>query len=316
MAVRVTVLLNAKAGNADDEHAVREALAGTSLEATVVPCEAAQLTAAARRAAREGVDAVIAAGGDGTVNAVASGLVGTDTPLSVLPLGTLNHFAKDIGMPIELAAAARAIAGGRRCAIDVGEVNGQMFLNNSSIGLYPEMVMTRDTDVRRRVQHKWVAAFIAAIRTLRRFPLLSVRVHMPDRVLMAETPFVFIGNNEYSTNVWTLGKRECLDRGCLSLYMVRCRGRLHMFWLLMRAILQRLDRVRDFENALVSEVTVSLRHRRLDVAFDGEVRRMSSPLHYRVRRGALQVVVPAAEATKRPAEPSPVEEVALRAARR
>jgi diacylglycerol kinase family enzyme len=236
---------------------------------------------------------VVAAGGDGTVSTVAGALIDGVVPVAVLPLGTLNHFARDIGMPLDLAEAARAIAAGPVARVDVGEVNGRTFINNSSIGLYPEIVLTRDAVRRQTGKRKWVAMLHALWRVLRRFPLLRVRLDTPDRRLDARSPLVFVGNNEYLVEATALGKRERLDGGRLSVYVMRCRGRFQLLWLMLRTIFQRPERVPDCENDSVREAWVTLRrpHRSVKVALDGEVVRMGSPLHYQIRTAALPVVV-------------------------
>ncbi|MBA3541196.1 MAG: NAD(+)/NADH kinase [Deltaproteobacteria bacterium] len=294
--------MNAGAGSigeaACEERAqhIRDAFTAAGVEATIYQTKPKDLVATARRAAESGVDAVVAAGGDGTVSAVAGALVGGEIPLAVLPLGTLNHFARDIGMPDDLGLAAQAIAARQLKRVDVGEVNSRVFINNSSVGLYPETVMSRDADQKRNGHGKWTAMLLAIGRVLRRFPLLAVRIALPDRSVVAATPMVFIGNNPYTINVLSLGKRERLDSGHLSLYMMRCKGRLQMFWLMVRAILQRLEAVRDFEAETATDVIVTLRRRVLNVAVDGEVESMTSPLRYRIRAGALPVLVPPAAA--------------------
>src|SRR3954447_6264864 len=150
--MRVLVLLNAAAAGADEAaparrvDEVRAAFAPTGVEAEVRAVPADRLTATPPEAASAPggkVAGVVAAGGDGTVSAVASALAGTDRVMGVLPAGTLNHFAKDLRLPLTLADAARVIAAARTTGVDVGEVNGRCFVNNSSIGLYPHVVVKR-----------------------------------------------------------------------------------------------------------------------------------------------------------------------------
>jgi diacylglycerol kinase family enzyme len=299
--MRVAVVLNTGAGSSDPARCkelaerIQAAFTALSVDAEVHACKGVELAPTARRLAASGVDAVVAAGGDGTVSTVACALVGGEVPVAVLPLGTLNHFARDLGMPLDLDAAVAAIASGGRARLDVGEVNGRCFVNNASIGLYPEMVMQREQQRRQVGRGKWLAMVLASLRVLRRFPLLRVRVETAAGVLESTTPFVFIGNNDYETSALSLGRRARLDRGQLSLYMIHCRGRFHMFWLMVRALMQRLEALRDFEYQRVDQVTVRLsRHRPLEVSFDGEVARMQSPLRFRIRAGALPVVLPPA----------------------
>jgi diacylglycerol kinase family enzyme len=155
--------------------------------------------------------------------------------------------------------------------------------------------MSRDLERKQTGRGKWTAMAIAAARVLKRFPLLAACIVMPERSVVCSTPMIFVGNNQYTVNVLQLGQRERLDRGQLSLYMMRCKGRLYMFWLMVRALLGRLDAVRDFEAETTNEVVVRLRHKKLRVAIDGEVAQMRSPLHYRIRPRALPVIVPAME---------------------
>lgn len=300
--MKALILMNAGAGSIggdqvdERQREVREACAAAGIDAEIQVCEPARLRDLAREAARRPFDVVIAAGGDGTVSAVASGLAGTEMPLGVLPLGTLNHFARDIHMPDDLTDAAKAIASSAVTPIDVAEVNGRTFINNSSIGLYPEIVVSREHQQKTAQRRKYVAMAIAAWRVLKRFPLLAVRLVTPERTLASKTPFVFVGNNPYVINVLELGKRERLDCGKLSIYMVRCNGRLKMFWLMVRAILQRLDAVKDFEVEEVCETWIDVPRRVLKVAVDGEVVTMTSPLHYKIRPGGLRVRMPVVEA--------------------
>lgn len=273
----------------------REILAGCQergIDATTHLCEGKRLTAKARELAASGVDAVIAAGGDGTVSAVAAGIAGTEVALGVVPLGTLNHFSKDLGIT-DIASALDTIAAGNIERIDVGEVNGRVFVNNSSIGLYPEMVVQRDEERRRNGRGKWTAMARAAFRILMRFPLLHVAIALAGRVMATHTPFVFVGNNEYETDVRALGTRRRLDRGTLAVYTIRTKRRLHMFWVMLRAVFRRTE-PDDFEAHAVPQADIVTGKRTLKVALDGEVVRMKPPLQYRSRPGALRVLAPVA----------------------
>lgn len=297
--MKVAILVNAHAGSigaenfAEKRAAIEAAVADAGLEATITPCEPDALEETARRAAASGIHAVVAAGGDGTISAVAAGLVGGTTPLAVLPLGTLNHFAKDLGMPLELPAAASAIAGGDVRNVDVAELDGRVFLNNSSIGLYPEVVLDRESSRRAHGYTKWRALVIAAARVLRRFPLLRVLIRTDAGSIVAKTPFVFVGNNSYQLDVRALGSRQHLDHGELSLYTVRSASRVRTLWLLLRAMVSRLD-VKDFEHHRVREAVIRTGKHHIAVAIDGEVVRLTPPLHYRIRPRALPVIVPPA----------------------
>ena len=251
-----------------------------------------QTTELAARVVAEGERTVVAAGGDGTIGAVAEGIAGTEAALGVIPLGTLNHFAKDLGIPVDMDAAVRTIAAGHAIRVDAGEVNGRIFVNNSSIGLYPSVVVKRRRHQKRGVG-KWVALAWAALAVLRRFPFLSVKLTADGRTVAGSTPFVFIGNNEYEVEGLNLGRRRWLDSGRLWLYMAPHRPtRRAAARLLLRALMGRVRQDRDFFATTASEIQVETRLSMLAVALDGEVALMRTPLHYRTRPGALRVIVP------------------------
>lgn len=252
----------------------------------------AQIAEAARSAREHGASVIVAGGGDGTVNAVASELVGSVVALGVLPLGTLNHFARDAGIPLELEQAVALVARGHTVKVDVGEVNCHIFLNNSSLGLYPAIVHEREKQQRRFGRSKWAAALWATLAALRRFSFLHVHLTTGSREFACRTPFVFIGNNEYRMEGLSIGGRTSLDQGKLSLYIAHDPGRLSLLRFAFRALFGRLAQARDFDVLLVENMTIETRRRHLRVATDGEVRTMEAPLSYRVRHDALTIIAP------------------------
>lgn len=263
------------------------------LQAQVMQVEGGEhLLAAVDDAVRQGARLVIAGGGDGTVSAAASRLVDTEVALGVLPLGTLNHFAKDLGMPLELDAAIDVVAHGREVRVDVGEVNGHVFINNSSLGLYPDIVLDRERQRRRLGRGKWTALAAAAAHALRRYPVLSVRIGVNGEQLERRSAFVFIGNNEYKMEGFEIGERARLSGGELSLYVTQRTGRFGLLRLALRALTGRLRQASDFDMLTASELVVRTPQRQLRVATDGEVRLLQIPLNYRIRPGALRVRVP------------------------
>jgi diacylglycerol kinase family enzyme len=250
------------------------------------------MVAAARKALAGRVDVVVAGGGDGTINAIASVVAGSGVDFGVLPLGTLNHFAKDLGVPLVLDEAVRNVAEGQRLKVDVGRVNERIFLNNSSLGLYPDIVRDRARQQVRLGRGKWPAAAWATIAALRRYPFLSVTLSVDGRQLSRSTPFVFIGNNEYTMQGLAIGARERLDGGLLSLYVAQRPGRMGLLRFAVRALCGRLAQERDFDVILAQGFEIATRHRHLRVATDGEVTIMATPLQYRIEAAALTVIVP------------------------
>ena len=245
----------------------------------------------AKRALAEGARSVIAGGGDGTINAVASVLAGSAVRLGVLPLGTLNHFAKDLKIPLDLDEAVANALNGVTRKVDVGEVNGRIFLNNSSLGIYPDIVRDREHQQRHLGRGKWPAFGRAVFAAARRFPFLNVRLKINGEEHLRRTPFVFIGNNEYLQGL-TMGTRERLDSGKLCLYMAQKPTRLGMLRYAIHALFGRLAQARDFDVLSAPELVIEPRRHHLRVATDGEVTVMQPPLCYRSRASALNVVVP------------------------
>jgi diacylglycerol kinase family enzyme len=248
-----------------------------------------------RDAVASNADIVVLGGGDGTLSSGALAMVGGAKPLGVLPLGTLNHFAKDAGIPVDLDAAVETIRAGHVMDVDVGEVNGRIFLNNSSIGLYPIAVEEREELRHRTGGGKWPAMLRASADVFRRFPLLEVTLPMAGRPIRLATPFVFVGNNRYEMSLLTLGTRSSLQGGELSVYIPRNGGRLGLLQLALRALLGRLDQERDFHSTAVSSIEIRTRRRSLCVSLDGEVAQMTSPIRFLIRPRALRVLAPPAK---------------------
>jgi diacylglycerol kinase family enzyme len=296
MAEPVPVIVNATAGNGsnpDWADGLEDKFAAAGLEATIhLMQQGADIEPAVKAAVKRGARIVVAGGGDGTVSAVASCLAGTGVTLGVLPMGTLNHFAKDLRIPLEQEGAIGVIAGGRQQEVDVGEVNGRIFINNSSLGLYPDIVRDREQRQRRLGHGKWRALLEASIAAARRYPVLTVQIEVEGKTLTRRTPFVFIGNNQYKMEGFEIGERAAMDGGELSLYLTHRMGRFGLLRLAVMALLHKLDQASDFDMLTAQGFLVKTPHRRLRVATDGEVTAMEPPLRYRLRPAALRVFVP------------------------
>jgi diacylglycerol kinase family enzyme len=295
MANPVPVIINASSGSrydgafaADLERRFKSA--GVEVAVTIV--DPADVVAEVRRAIGSKPHIIVVGGGDGTLSGAASALLGTETALGILPLGTLNHFAKDLHIPLDLDGAIQTISGGQTAKIDLGAVNDRLFLNNSSLGLYPKVVAGRDALRQRLGRRKLPALIWAGIAVFRRYPFVSVRIEIDGTELIRRTPFVFVGNNRYEMEGFRIGERLRLDEGVLSLYVANRTGRLGLVRMAMRALVKRLERSEDFDTATAKNFQVETQHDRLHVANDGELCYLRSPLRYRVVSAALSVVVP------------------------
>jgi diacylglycerol kinase family enzyme len=293
--IDVAVILNPASGPAGRDatpERIVELFAGLGRMATIFAAGPGRTVAdQARAAVKAGCRVAVAAGGDGTVNAVATAILDKDIPLGVLPTGTLNHFAKDLGLPLELADAVRIVAQGAVRRVDVGQVSGRVFLNNSSIGVYPRVV-----ELRRRWEAtgvgKWVTALWASLVVLRRRPFMGVRIRTADDTVVRLTPFVFVGNNEYRMVGLQAATRESLTGGQLALYVMHASRRRSLLALAGQVFWRGVERVRELELFLVPEATVETRRHRLQVSLDGEVTVLASPLEYRILPQALPVMGP------------------------
>ncbi len=255
-------------------------------------------------AVADGCEVLVAGGGDGTINTAASVLVDGNVPLGVLPLGTLNHFAKDLGIPLELEDAARVVLERTECRVDVGEVNGRVFVNNSSLGVYPAIVRLRER-YQATGRGKWVAALWASLVVLRRNPFLAVRIIVDGQSTVRRTPFVFIGNNEYRMAGLNAASREKLVGKHIAVYLLNADRRVGLLRLAWQVLTKGVDEVKELDLLTVEEATIETRRSRLQVALDGEVVILASPLEYRVRPAALRVCVPAGSSACDPLAPSP-----------
>jgi len=294
--LKVRVIVNRGGGSFNERTAgeLEGLFSAAGVEAEVRLVESGRLNDEfAEAAATPGVDAVVAAGGDGTISCAAGALAGCDRPLGVLSFGTLNHFARDAGLPADMKDAVAAIAGRRTRMVDVAEVNGRVFINNSAVGLYPLMVREREAQQRRLGRSKRLAMLIASLRALYRFSRRRLTIRMAGRQAPIETPLLFVGNNHYDTKLFALGRREAIDRGELCLYAPLARSRFHLVALSLRSLLGGLDQVRDFINLDgIEAVEVHSSRKLLAVSTDGETWSLETPLRYRIRPGALRLLVP------------------------
>lgn len=294
------VIINRRAGVSENKEITRslqELFTAGGVKAEIsIAHSAKEIDELALTAACGESQVIVAGGGDGTINAVASAIIkgGNHKILGVLPLGTLNHFAQDLKIPLAIEDAVRVILAGHASNIDVGEVNSRIFLNNSSLGLYPTIV--RERIKQQSLGHgKWPAFVWAALSVFRRYPFLDVRLIVAGKTIISRAPFVFVGNNAYAMEGFQIGRRERLDAGQLSLYMSNRTGRLGLIRLGLRALFGRLRMEKDFLALSTEEIKIKTRRNRIRVSFDGEIDLLETPLHYRVRPGVLRVIVPEQE---------------------
>lgn len=226
---------------------------------------------------------VIGYGGDGTLNSVASQLIGTDTVFAPLPGGTLNHFTKDLGITQELQEAIQRLPKATVRKIDTAMVNGNLFLNNSSIGLYPSSLAER-SKLESRLG-KWPAAVIASFRAFIRFRVYSATIAGNTY----RTPFIFVGNNHYEID--SLMERKDLDKGILSVSMIDSNKRSALLKIALLTLIGRAQTAREFTSFTTEKLTIAINKRVVRVSFDGEHRRLDAPIEYAINKKSLKVLI-------------------------
>jgi len=248
----------------------------------------------AKAACSDAYDTVIAGGGDGTINAVASHVAGTGKRLGILPLGTFNYFARNLGLPIELEPAFRACFDGETRAVSIGEVNGRIFLNNASIGLYPMILSAREQTYRRWGRHR-LGAYWSVLQTLsRRHSNLRLTITADGLVRHIRTPLMFIARNSYQLEEFNIPGLRCISDDAFSVFFLPPTNKRRLIKIAGKALARKLEASYDFEVFCATEFRIDSPRIGRTVAFDGERVKMAPPLEFRVRRQALRLAVPAA----------------------
>jgi diacylglycerol kinase family enzyme len=279
--------LNAASGNAE---AAREAIAAAGFELEVV--EPRELEKRLKEAIGEGTKRILVAGGDGTIATAAALVANTRTELAILPGGTLNHFARDHGIPTDLGNAALVAKDGPIVGADIAYINDCVFLNTSSIGAYV-------TFVRQRVRlEKYlgytIASVIAFARMLSEIRTFSVTLEVAGEKKTYQASLVFIGVGERELKLPILGSRVKNGRRGLHVMIVQGRKRARLFALALAGITRgrhEADKVPEFDEFLVESCRIDLTRPMTTVGLDGELKRFGTPLDYHIERDALQIVV-------------------------
>ncbi len=290
---KIAVITNNAAGSgigSGISNRITAAFADLGTEALVIEARGRDLRKAVRALLAQGYDTITAGGGDGTLSTVASEMAGRSEALGVLPLGTLNHFARDLGVPLDLDKAIALVCSDHSRRVDIGQVNGHSFINNASLGLYPDQLRLRQVWQSRI--GKWPAVVVASFAVFRRFPYLNITAEFNGNRLKRRCPMVLISNNKYRLEPSNLTGREQLDEGLLGIYMLRDEGRAGLVQIALHSLVFKPEEADSFESHCATELRVMIRSRRVKVALDGEVYRLSTPLRFSVLPGGLRVIAP------------------------
>ena len=285
-------VINAASGRNDSNttrQVIEETLHANGRAGELLYAKRGDIAEVARRGAklaRARSTAVVAVGGDGTINAVAQAAYVENCPLGVVPQGTFNYFARTHGIPADVAAATQALLHSAPVPVQVGMINEHIFLVNASLGLYPELLQDREA-YKARFGRSRVVAFAAALATLlARHRQLQLHIERSSGARDVKTPTLFVGNNRLQLEQVGLPEAPALDDGCIAAVMLRPIGSLAMLWLLLRGAFGRLgeaDTVESFKfHRMIVTPRPSRKGRKVKVAFDGEVSHMRAPLDFRV----------------------------------
>ncbi|MGL4311247.1 MAG: diacylglycerol/lipid kinase family protein [Paracoccaceae bacterium] len=254
------------------------------------------LPAEAARIAKGGYRSVIAAGGDGTICTIATALAGTGIALGVIPMGTFNYFARSLGLPNDPEQAIAALLTGQLQTVSAGEVNGKLFLNNASLGLYPALLEQREA-----AYAKWgrsrLAAYWSALRTLATYDRPSrLRVTIDGKIDHLRSPMVFVAQSAFQLEESGLEGADLIRDGKFAIYIAPELRRWQVLIFALKMALRAARPYRDFTLIGADEMLVETRNRRRTIARDGEREKMDSPFHFRVLPDALTVIVPTEQA--------------------
>lgn len=293
MPATATLFLNRNSGPRTEADALVESARAEGVE-IVELSESVDCASAVRERIRRGTRLFIAAGGDGTVHHVVQGVVNTDAELAVIPTGTYNHFARDLGIPLDWREALDVALRGASRSIDTGRINERFFINNVSIGLYPELVARREE--RGRDYPRWRARLHAFYRTMRKYPHVTVAVESDVQQDLIRTHVFMISNNSYELErVGIEAPRATLTEGTLAVYWLAHMPRLRLARLVARYMAGRVRAIPGFTSFRTRHLRVQTARPTLKIGIDGELFTLRTPLAITSVPQSLTVRVPREE---------------------
>lgn len=240
----------------------------------------------------EEIGVVVAAGGDGTLNSVASKLMNTEIPMGILPLGTFNYVARLLNIPLDLLKAAEVVAAGQIRTVHVAQINEHIYLNNASLGLYPLFIQRRELYNRRFGRfplHAYTSALDVLIRDRKE---LKLELQVDGRKYPVKTPLIFFGNNQLQLAELNLRIAKAAEAGLVAGVVVAKSDKPTLFKILWQLIRGKLDHAPHVYSFSGHQVKIHSRARKLTVALDGEIVEMQPPLEISVSKNVLKIMVP------------------------
>lgn len=299
---RLCVMANSKSGRGSEKQRLSQIMDGLSArgaDAVLRSLEKGEnFGRATRNEVNKGAQMIIAAGGDGTMSGVAEALMGTDTAMGIVPLGTFNYFARSLGVPEDIEGALDVIACGYRLQTSVGCLNDRLFLNNASLGIYPQILRTRET-----TYAKWgrsrIAAYWSVVQTMMRLPKpLKLEITVDGQHEIVKTPLAFVVSNAFQLRQMGLEGADCIEQGQLALLIAHNTGRVGLLRNGAALLMGRAEKNRDFRLICAPSLLLQSQRKSLLVARDGEREKMSGPFEAEMRVSALNVIAPEQETQK------------------
>ncbi len=254
-----------------------------------------QLAPAIRRAAlaaRRVDGRVVVAGGDGSVRLAAQYLSGSGVPLAIIPAGTFNLFARNLGIPLHSTQAAKLALQGSARPVTLGSVNGQLFLNNASFGLYSRLIRAREQHSRRFGRHQLVAIASTLATLLKGYRAMALDLQADGERTHLRSPMVFVGINTLQLRGLSLAFARCREQHQMAVLVMKPVGWRDLLRLTLKGLMRRLEDERSLRRYCVSRLEIHPDRRRISVVLDGERMRMGTPLVFELRPDALQLIQP------------------------
>ncbi|TDL76238.1 hypothetical protein E2L08_14175 [Palleronia sediminis] len=294
MAYRIALIANRSSGqNSRDAEAIDRCMAGLGPDVFRLDWEpGSDMGAVIDRALAQGAERVVAAGGDGTVMAVAGAMLGRGVPLGVLPLGTFNFFARGLGLSEDPDRAARQIVDADPHEIRVGMVNGRPFLNNASLGIYPAILKERETVYSRWGRFRTMAYWSVGKTFLRYRKPMKLTLRHDGMTRQVRTALLFAGRSAYQLELFGIAGADAIDADRFAFIIARADTRLELFRMAARLALRKPLRGRDYELLTTDELSVETATTRALLAFDGEKSRDAGPFRFHMSQDRLTILLP------------------------
>lgn len=291
---RIRVIANPKSGkNSHDSEAIDRALAVLGPDAELHRLdEGEDFAAAVAKAVGDGVETVVAAGGDGTIMAIAGALEGTEVRMGVLPLGTFNYFARGLGIPEDAEQAAQIVLANRTRRISLGKVEDQLFLNNASLGVYPAILKERETVYKR--WGRWrIAAHWSVVKVFIRFQRpMRATISVDGETRQVKTPLIFVARSAYQLEEFGLDGSDAIKNDEFAVFVARETSRAALFRMAWRLVRRKMREGEDYDLICSDTLSVDIPGKRVLVACDGEKFRKSAPLEFKMVPDALTIIIP------------------------